>query len=376
MARRLLAWWDLSRRDLPWRARPGEKPDPYVVWLSEVLLQQTTIATATPYFNRFRMRWPTVDDLAAAPVAEIMRAFAGLGYYARARNMHACARAVVAGGGVFPDDEAGLRKLPGVGAYTAGAVAAIAFNRVAAPVDGNIARVLCRLHGFAQPIAQSRAALADAMAGVVPAERPGDFVQATMDFGAMICTPRSPSCERCPLRPDCAAHASGEPELYPRRAAKRARPLRKGAAFFAMTTARRVLVRDRAPEGLLGGLTELPGAGWSIDFDDEGAEQFAPLAADWRRIPGFVEQVFTHFALRLTVFSATLDREKAALGCYWIGENELAGAALSSVMVKAIAHARRHETGQSLLVGKGESPRVPSKRPRASSTKRSSKTRS
>ncbi len=302
-AERLLAWWDIHRRDLPWRARPGETADPYAVWLSEILLQQTTVAAATPYFRRFMARWPRVADLAASPIEEIMQAFAGLGYYSRARNLHACAQEIARRGAAFPQDEAALRELPGISAYTSAAIAAIAFNAPASPVDGNIARIVARLNALERPIAAARGEIAALAAALTPQDRPGDFAQAMMDLGATICTPRSPDCDACPLTSFCAAFASGEPEAFPRKAAKQTRPLRKGAAFFLRDRDDRILMRTRPPKGLLGGTVELPGGPWSTDFDIADALAHAPCPADWRRLPGTVEQVFTHFSLELAIYA-------------------------------------------------------------------------
>jgi A/G-specific adenine glycosylase len=344
LAARLLAWWDVRRRALPWRAEPGETPDPYVVWLSEILLQQTTVAAATPYFNRFIARWPRVDDLAAAPIEDVMQTFAGLGYYSRARNMHACAREIAGRGGVFPDDEASLRKLPGVGAYTAAAIAAIAFNRWASPVDGNIARIVARLRALSKPIAQSRNEIAAATRALTPEDRPGDFAQALMDLGATICTPRSPDCGACPLNANCAAFASGDPETFPRRALKAPRPLRKGVAFFLQRADGAILMRTRPPKGLLGGMVELPSVGWTTDFDPDAAIAQAPFRAAWRRLPGHVEQAFTHFTLQLSIYAARANSGRVASGdCYWVAETDLETVALSGVMAKAVAHARRRD---------------------------------
>ena len=216
---RVLAWWDKNRRALAWRVAPGETPDPYRVWLSEVLLQQTTAQAATPYYQAFIAKWPQVQDLAGAPLEAVMSAFAGLGYYSRARNLHGCAREIARRGGEFPVEEAGLRALPGVGAYTAAAVAAIAFGRETLPVDGNIARILARLVALEEPIARARGQIAAAARALAPSARPGDFAQALMDIGATLCRPRNPNCGACPLAQDCAAFQTGAPEAYPRRAA-------------------------------------------------------------------------------------------------------------------------------------------------------------
>jgi A/G-specific adenine glycosylase len=340
LARRLLAWWDVNRRDLPWRVAPGEAPDPYKVWLSEVLLQQTTAAAVAPYYGRFLARWPRVEALAAASLDEVIEAFAGLGYYARARNLHACAQEIARRGGRFPDNEAGLRALPGVGAYTAAAVAAIAFGEEAAAIDGNVARIMARVTALPTPWPQARAAIAAATAALVPADRPGDFAQALMDLGAMVCRPRNPDCAACPLSADCAAARAGEPESYPRRAAAKTRPVRFGAAYFAVRRDGAFLARRRPPKGLLGATLELPGPPWRT-VEDGGASATPPFAARWRRLPGEVEQVFTHFALRLTVYVATIaavPRESGDL--FWVAADEAERAGFSSVMLKAIGHAR------------------------------------
>ncbi len=339
-SRRVLDWWDRHRRSLPWRAAPGQPADPYRVWLSEILLQQTTVRTALPYFERFAALWPRVEDLAAASLDDVMRAFAGLGYYSRARNMHACAREIARRGGAFPQGEAELRALPGVGAYTAAAIAAIAFDRHASPVDGNIARIMTRLRAIDAPIARARGAIAAAAAALTPADRPGDFAQALMDIGATICLPRNPDCPACPLRPACAGAATGQPQAYPRKESRKARPQRRGAAFFAQASDGSILLRVRPPEGLLGGTVELPGTPWSVDFAPDEAESAAPFPAPWRLAPGPVEQAFTHFSLRLNVYVAHLPGKPPAHdGCFWVARREIARLALSSLMRKAVAHA-------------------------------------
>jgi A/G-specific adenine glycosylase len=346
LARRLLAWWDANRRDLPWRAAPGETPDPYRVWLSEILLQQTTAAAAAPYYARFLERWPRVEALAAASLDEVIEAFAGLGYYARARNLHACAEEIARRGGRFPDSEAALRALPGVGAYTAAAVAAIAFGEKVAAVDGNVARIMARLVALPAPLPKARAAIAAAAAALVPADRPGDFAQALMDLGATVCRPRNPDCPACPLNADCAAALAGEPESYPRRAAAKARLVRFGAAYFAVRRDGAFLARRRPPKGLLGATLELPGPAWRT-AEDGGASAARPFAARWRRLPGEVEQVFTHFALRLTVYVAAVDAAPDDAGAlFWVAGREANNAGFSSVMLKAIAHARRGGAAQ------------------------------
>jgi A/G-specific adenine glycosylase len=346
IASNVLEWWDRHRRTLPWRAGPGQTSDPYLVWLSEVLLQQTTVQAVIPYFERFKALWPRLEDLAAAPLEEVMRAFAGLGYYSRARNLHACAQEVVRRGGSFPRTEAELRTLPGIGAYTAAAVAAIAFDQPAAPVDGNIARIVTRLHAIEQPIAKARTVIARAAAAQTPPARPGDFAQALMDIGATICTPRNPDCPACPIRFACIASAKGHPQAYPRKAARKLRPHRRGAAFFAQAVDGSILLRTRAPSGLLGGTLELPGTQWSADYAPDAAASGAPFPAPWLLTPGLVEQAFTHFSLALNVYSARVTEKLVTRdGCFWIGREEIDGAALSSLMRKAVAHGQRFADG-------------------------------
>ncbi len=291
----LLAWYDQHARDLPWRARPGSPPpEPYRVWLSEVMLQQTTTAAVIPYFAEFTRRWPTVEALAAADDGEVMAAWAGLGYYARARNLLACAREVAARGGTFPDTEGDLRALPGLGAYTAAAVAAIAFGRRAVVVDANVERVVARLFAIADPLPGGRKALREAADAITPASRSGDFAQAMMDLGAKICTTRSPRCLLCPVAGHCKARAQGEPEKFPVKPPKRAKPERKGTAYWIERDEAVWLVR-RPGNGMLGGMRALPDNGWSARGD--GASN-APLAGPWDSA-GVVNHTFTHFALEL-----------------------------------------------------------------------------
>jgi A/G-specific adenine glycosylase len=348
IAPRVLAWWDVHRRELPWRARAGEKPDPYRVWLSEILLQQTTAAAAAPYFLKFAGKWPRVEALAEAPLEEIMGAFAGLGYYSRARNLHACAQEVARRGGRFPQTEAELRALPGLGAYTAAAVAAIAFDAKAAPVDGNIARILSRLYAVEAPIGSARRQIAEAAALLTPADRAGDYAQALMDIGATICRPRNPDCPACPLQEGCAALALGEPAAFPRKNAVKAKPIRLGAAFFARRADGAILARRRPPKGLLGSTLELPGGPWRVGEPAPGVED-APFPAAWRQAPGLVEQVFTHFTLRLTLYVAEVGGAPQQFeGAIWVALEDAASAGFSSVMLKALAHAGRFAD-----VGKG-----------------------
>ncbi|MFM5917603.1 MAG: A/G-specific adenine glycosylase [Novosphingobium sp.] len=290
----LLDWYDRHHRTLPWRSPPGSPaPDPYGVWLSEVMLQQTTTAAVAPYFAKFRAKWPSIEALAAADEAEVMAAWAGLGYYARARNMVACAREVAARGGQFPGTEAELRKLPGLGAYTAAAIAAIAFGERAAVVDANVERVVARLHAIATPLPRARAEIRAAVLGLTPADRPGDFAQAMMDLGATVCTPRAPRCLLCPLARQCAGREAG-PDRFPVKPPKTAKPQRTGRAFWIACEGKVWLVR-RTGKGMLGGMRALPDDGWSARCDGDGV---LPLPGNWATA-GSVRHGFTHFDLDL-----------------------------------------------------------------------------
>jgi A/G-specific adenine glycosylase len=339
----LLDWYDRSRRRLPWRAEPGAKADPYAVWLSEIMLQQTTVQAVKPYYKRFLTLWPRVENLAAAPVEDVMKEWAGLGYYSRARNLHACAKTVAAElGGVFPCDEAGLRALPGIGPYTAAAIAAIAFGKRAVVVDGNVERVVSRLYSIEDAMPAAKPIIRTRAGEITPDDRAGDFAQAMMDLGATICTPRKPACAICPLTAMCSARASGEAERFPLRAAKTERPRRLGAVFYARRADGCVLVRTRPPKGLLGGMSEFPGSAWSADFDLKTAREHAPLSARWRKLAGTVEHVFTHFALSLAVFRADVPVDAIAPeGCRWRREDRLEQEeALPSLMQKVAVLAR------------------------------------
>ncbi|HEU5275929.1 MAG TPA: A/G-specific adenine glycosylase [Xanthobacteraceae bacterium] len=339
----LLAWYDRHRRRLPWRAAAGERADPYRVWLSEIMLQQTTVKAVAPYYARFLARFPTVAELAQAPLDDVLRAWAGLGYYARARNLHACAQVVAERhGGRFPGTEAALAELPGVGPYTAAAIAAIAFDARATPVDGNIERVVARLFAVEDELPAAKPIIRRLAAALTPDRRAGDFAQAMMDLGATLCTPKKPACALCPWREACAAHAGGAPETFPRKAAKRAGKLRRGAAFVVVRADDHLLVRTRPASGLLGGMTEVPGSAWTHDFEAEGAHKAAPRlpGARWRRVPGVVTHVFTHFPLELTVHAARVGAAvKAPRGMRWVALATLADEALPNVMRKVISHA-------------------------------------
>ena len=331
-AKALLSWYDEARRRLPWRAEPGEVPDPYRVWLSEIMLQQTTVATALDRFPRFLSKFPTVKALAAAPLESVLAEWAGLGYYARARNLHACAREVAVMGGRFPDSAEGLGRLPGIGDYTAGAIAAIAFGRPVAAVDGNVERVMTRVHRLADPLPGARPAIRRLTQALVPADRPGDFAQALMDLGAGICQPKTPACRRCPVARFCEGAAAGDATRYPVKAAKAARPTRHGTVHVAIRERDgAVLLRRRAAKGLLGGMMEVPGGEWA-----EGAAPPAapPFPGDWRRLNVAVEHTFTHFHLILSVEVARV-ADFAAAG-EWHRPAHLDQAGLPTVFMKVL----------------------------------------
>ncbi len=340
LSRALLAWYDQHRRVLPWRAAPGETADPYAVWLSEIMLQQTTVVTVGPYFRAFLERWPDVGALAAADLDEVLHAWAGLGYYARARNMHACARRVAAEhGGRFPRDEEGLRALPGIGPYTAAAIAAIAFDVPATAMDGNVERVTARLRNVTTPLPAAKPELHALAAEITPAARAGDYAQAIMDLGATICTPRNPRCMLCPWAPPCQARAAGTAESLPARAAKSARPTRYGVAFWARRGDGAVLLRRRPEKGLLGGMMEIPSTDWrATRWSLAEARGAAPVAGRWRLLDGTVAHVFTHFALELAVATAEIPANGDADGV-WCLPGRLSDYALPTVMKKVAKHA-------------------------------------
>ncbi|WP_084860846.1 A/G-specific adenine glycosylase [Salibaculum halophilum] len=310
ISRHLLAWYDHHARDLPWRIGPsaraaGVRPDPYRVWLSEIMLQQTTVAAVRSYFHAFTTRWPTVADLAAAEDAEVMAAWAGLGYYARARNLLKCARQVVADhGGRFPESRAALLTLPGIGPYTASAIAAIAFDEAATVVDGNVERVMARLHDVQTPLPTAKPELTTLAARHTPSDRPGDYAQAVMDLGATICTPKSPACGICPLRGECAARAQGHAADLPRKLPKKPKPTRRGIAYVARRDDGAWLLETRPDTGLLGGMLGWPTSDW-----DEDPAPAPPMAADWQPLEAEARHTFTHFHLRLAVHVASVPRD-------------------------------------------------------------------
>jgi A/G-specific adenine glycosylase len=328
----LLRWYDVHARALPWRIPPGSaaRPGPYRVWLSEVMLQQTTVAAVRPYFDRFTTRWPDVFALAAAPAEAVMAEWAGLGYYSRARNLHACAQAVAARG-AFPDTEAELRSLPGIGDYTAAAIAAIAFGRRAVVVDANVERVVARLSLIATPLPQARPLIRAATDAITPGRRAGDFAQGMMDLGATICLPRNPRCLLCPFATGCLARAEGRQEALPVKAPKKVKPQRKGAAFW-IERAGAVLLMQRPGSGLLGGMRALPDDGWSAAGDGSGTK---PLAGAWR-VLGMVRHSFTHFDLELTVHALEASGAPTVDGT-WVPLDQVEQAGLPTLFRKAAA---------------------------------------
>ncbi|MBU2532209.1 MAG: A/G-specific adenine glycosylase [Alphaproteobacteria bacterium] len=344
--RNLLRWYDRERRDLPWRYAPGAVADPYRVWLSEIMLQQTTVRTVIPYFEKFTSIWPSVVDLAAADEEQVLQAWSGLGYYSRARNLHACARRVVEEfAGEFPDNERDLLTLPGVGPYTAAAIASIAFGRPATPVDGNIERVVARLFAVRAPMPEVKRHLRDRAATLTPGERAGDFAQAMMDLGATVCTPKRPSCLVCPLQHACEANALGVAAELPYRSRKPDRPVRRGIAFVALSEDGRLLLRRRPDTGLLARMHEVPSTDWLETRPVAGdALRGAPVRADWWPVPGLVVHTFTHFRLELEVYRAVVAPETELTfwadhsRCRWVPRHALAKEALPTLMRKVIAH--------------------------------------
>jgi len=340
LADRLLAWYDRHARALPWRAKAGERADPYRVWLSEIMLQQTTVATVGAHFRAFLARWPTVHDLAAAHLDAVLHAWQGLGYYARARNLHKCARVVsVEHAGIFPSSEAELLRLPGIGAYTAAAIAAIAFGRRATVMDGNVERVVARLFNVTTPLPRAKPELHRLAEGLTPSPRVGDYAQAMMDLGATICLPRKPKCMLCPLTDACAARRAGSQEALPAKLPKAVRPKRHGVVFWTLRRDGAVLLRRRPENGLLGGLFEVPSTEWrAAPWGIDEAKAAAPARASWRSLDGVVRHGFTHFELELSLLVGNT-RGAAADGGVWCPVDRLSDYALPTLMKKVVRHA-------------------------------------
>ena len=347
LSRSLLDWYDRHARALPWRAPPGERSDPYRVWLSEIMLQQTTVAAVKPYFEDFCRRWPSVGDLARAPLDDVLSAWAGLGYYARARNMHKCAQQVEEEfGGVFPDTEDALRALPGIGPYTAAAIAAIAFGRRATVVDGNVERVITRLFALETPLPDVKPDIRLLAERLTPQGRPGDYAQAVMDLGATICAPRKAACTICPWMENCRGRRLGIAETLPRKRPRAVRPTRYGTAFAVIREDGCVLLRSRPAKGLLGGMSEVPSTPWTEEApSDVALNDHQPVAASWREVPAPVRHTFTHFHLELNVRVARVPADAPLLDaadpdrCRWVPRSDLDGSALPSVMRKVLTAA-------------------------------------
>ncbi len=342
----LLDWYDKHARTLVWRIPPhrtkqGQRPEPYHVWLSEIMLQQTTVTTVKPYFEKFLALFPSITDLAAAPDEQVMAAWAGLGYYSRARNLVKCARAIVEHhDGVFPDTQDALIALPGIGPYTSAAIAAIAFNQPAAPVDGNIERVLARLYAMTTPLPALKAEVEKKNAALVPIKRPGDFAQAMMDLGASLCTPKRPNCLLCPWRDICAAHAKGIEEQLPKRPPKKPKPERLGTVFWLENARGEVLMARRANKGLLGGMLVFPSIGWDAPNDSKLPDILPPATQQkWQPLAGEVVHVFTHFRLTLKVHAQTAPKNwRKPKGFQWVHPRDFSAEALPSVMRKIAKH--------------------------------------
>jgi A/G-specific adenine glycosylase len=336
----ILAWYDRHRRELPWRAPPGQRADPYRVWLSEIMLQQTTVVTVGPYFRDFLARWPTVHDLARAELDEVLHAWQGLGYYARARNLHKCARTVSGElGGRFPGSEAELLRLPGVGPYTAAAIAAIAFDRRSTVMDGNVERVMARLHAVENPLPAAKPELRRLAAALTPAGRPGDYAQAVMDLGATVCTPRKPRCGACPWQQHCKAREIGIAETLPRKSPKAARPRKHAVVFWLSRPDGAILLQRRPERGLLGGLMEVPSTPWRDDaWTVDEALKAAPTKAQWRSLEGVVRHGFTHFDIEMTIVAGRSGARTAPSGV-WSQVDRLSDHALPTLMKKVVRHA-------------------------------------
>lgn len=349
-AKELLAWYDRHARDLPWRvkadagARQSPKADPYRVWLSEIMLQQTVVATVIPYFENFATLWPTVADLAAADENDVLKAWAGLGYYARARNLIRCAKLVTGEyGGVFPDTAAELQALPGIGPYTSAAIAAIAFGQNATVVDGNVERVMARIYRIETPLPTAKAEITALAEALTPSARPGDYAQGVMDLGATICRPKNPLCDLCPWEPACLARDQGVQNELPKKLKKKPKPTRTGVVFWAQTDCGQVLLRQRPEKGLLGSMTEIPSTEWQVGEWVKGeAASAAPLEAKWQAGSEVIRHTFTHFHLELTLWTAQLNAPIAPMvsaepdRCRWVPVSQLDDEALPSVMRKVV----------------------------------------
>jgi A/G-specific adenine glycosylase len=343
-AEKVLMWYDSHRRHLPWRSDPGVQANPYHVWLSEIMLQQTTVATVKSYFKFFIETWPEIESLASAPLDSVLHAWQGLGYYARARNLHKCAHVIVSKyDGCFPASEKDLLALPGIGPYTAAAITAIAFGRKATPVDGNIERVMARLSAVLEPLPKSKPKLCDLARAMTPEARAGDYAQALMDIGATICMPKKPACSRCPLSGECEAETKGITKDLPARAPKKKKPTRKGTAFWLCNSKGEVLLRRRPEKGLLGGMIEVPSSSW-MENTSPLAQIISEAPADivWQNLPGKVRHTFSHFHLELVIVFGHCKKAKSIEGI-WCGLGDFGDHALPIIMKKVVAHALKHQ---------------------------------
>jgi A/G-specific adenine glycosylase len=334
---KLLKWYDANARVLPWRAVSPARMDPYKVWLSEIMLQQTTVAAVKDYFLKFIAIWPNVQALAAAPIDDVLKAWSGLGYYRRAHNLHKCAGVIVAEhGGQFPQDYKALLELPGIGIYTAGAISAIAFDLPIAAVDGNVERVISRLDAIEEPVPTSKPIITKRAQSLMPQKRAGDFVQALMDLGATVCTPKSPNCSICPWMETCEARRTSIVEVLPRKQPRKALPIRYGMAYVAIREDGAVLLKRRPDFGLLGGMMEVPGSEWkSVSHRMHPP----PFEAKWKALSGLVEHTFTHFNLVISVRKAVGIGMDATPDGIWVAKEDVASEALPTVMRKILAHA-------------------------------------
>jgi len=343
----LLAWYDHHRRKMPWRSAPGEAANPYHVWLSEIMLQQTTVVTAVPYFTRFIERWPAFEDLAASELDDVLKMWAGLGYYARARNLHKCARVIMAKwGGEFPRTQQALLQLPGIGPYTAAAISAIAFGRRAVVVDGNVERVMARMFAIEEPLPQAKPVLQACAQTLTPHSRPGDYAQAVMDLGATVCKPRKPQCALCPWRASCCGRKRGIHEQLPNKIKKPPKPTRHGVAFWVQRKDGKVLLRKRKATGLLGGMMEIPSSPWGDKKAALSPDAHAPLKTNWHRDKCQpVRHTFTHFHLEIDIWLARTDNNPTLADaadeerCDWVSIDDLTHQALPSLMRKIVVSA-------------------------------------
>jgi A/G-specific adenine glycosylase len=337
---KLLNWYDKNKRLMPWRPRDGSRPDAYNVWLSEIMLQQTQVATAIPYFEKFLNRWPSIFKLAEANLDDVLIEWAGLGYYARARNLHRCAKIIVNNfNGIFPNQEEKLLELPGVGTYTAAAIMAIAFDSKATPMDGNFERVTARLNAIEKPLPAAKPLLKKYATMITPDYRPGDYAQAVMDLGATICTPKKPRCDKCPVNGSCLSLEKGKTEVIPKKTPKRKKPSRFGIAFLCINTNNEILLQRRPDKGLFAGMMEVPGTPWTENPPSQAQIQNSePFKSDWQVVPGTIIHIFTHFKLEIKVLRVNLKYCRKADSLAWHPADSFQKAGLPSLMLKIIRH--------------------------------------